>query len=616
VTHESRQDADSANAHDRGADDVDQSKAEDLSIEEQLEQLFCEIENADPGLVSQSLGRTPAPPNQDADPDDAGEQAEDRETPSQPEESMADPPPDHEPADPTTEEPTDASPAADPPLESQVDELPSSDENASTDESTAADNATTPGPTSEADLANQLDHLLNSAAADATPPPPTDAEAKPDASADPAPTDADDDDDFTEQLVGEIQQEIDRELGSDDEPADPIAAPEPPAAPGEEPVVEAGTASSDETVGDGVLSMDELQSLMDASEDAGAASEPQAAPPAVEDDASTDDHADAETEELLEGAAFEGPASVVGGEDHLADQIQEILEEAKAAQTKHPDAGALTSAAIDQTSFDDDDQALAGDFVTTDQVTDDPADAEGSATPAEDVATIDDSLNGAFEAPAEAATPDAAEAAEAEDNHDDGVMGIEELDELLANGAEETVAGDFETVEDVLDPQGASASSDETDAETDAEADAEADTEPELDGAFETPDELLGARDDTGESDGWLDATASSHVGDDATAAEVGAELDADPQAISASAPEDEEAFTTTGGSGLNVRGAFTWFDRVGPMLTPVKSAAAATTTALDHLHPAARSVAGVVGLLSLFNGLAFIFIKAIQTVF
>lgn len=286
-------------------------------------------------------------------------------------------------------------------------------------------------------------------------------------------------------------------------------------------------------------------------------------------------------------------ASDLVGED-LANEIQQLLDEAKTSADTE----------IHFESPEDVASPTAAPAATT------QADGHESRAAAGAGETVDeDDLGGAFETVDEVERGGAASDAEGET--------VEQIDEMLADMADEAVAGEFETVADVLameaageTPRGTSLAEQESDADADGLEGADDD----LAGDFASPDELLDSDGDDMDFDGAFEAPEDlepAAVG--ASASDVSDELDSQPESAAGagrrrrqqSNDDDEDGRpgddARTGGFASRVRRMVITAAHEAP--EHARNTCAVLNRPLRRVSPQTRNLVGYAGLMTLFFG-------------
>ncbi|MCC7407680.1 MAG: hypothetical protein IT442_06385 [Phycisphaeraceae bacterium] len=263
--------------------------------------------------------------------------------------------------------------------------------------------------------------------------------------------------------------------------------------------------------------------------------------------------------------------------DDLDAQIQELLDGAKALEDAAPVRAAPTPA--------------AGAASAKEAAAARPADAEAFPTEAAAQGIAQDEQ--ATEAPAARAAASAA---------DPGLM--QQIDELLASEADKAVAGEFETVDDVLGDEQVAAATPIPPAPTPDEAPGSAEA-----GAGQTPAGGATAKDVAAELDQDLVSAAPASEQDTPAAekragktpeAAAAAEGNAEPTSEAAVAEQEE---MLPAGEPVIRRGALLQF-------------CTAVNAPVRKLSPPSRRIVGYVALLTLFNGSAFTIMALLRSMF
>jgi hypothetical protein len=307
---------------------------------------------------------------------------------------------------------------------------------------------------------------------------------------------------------------------------------------------------------------------------------------------------DAETSENLDGT-FEAPDAVVGepvtqasasapavppaprkpapATDAAADldQLKQVLDAPDAPETPEDELAGVSG------TFEDPQQALSS-----------AAAEAAAATPVAAPAAK------AVEPPAAAPAPTAA-AAPAQPE----VVDIKQIDALIAQSADDAVAGDFETIDDVLKTQGGAGSAKPAaaaghDEHADAAAPAGEDDADAIEGDFSTPEQLIGG----------------------ATATDVAAELDADAKGSgkratrsAAAAPAAAEpAQVQEQKAARAARRALL----LAMFIARLRQTCAKLNGPMQRVSPETRNLVGLIGLLTLFNGSVVVIGKLLGKLF
>ena len=304
--------------------------------------------------------------------------------------------------------------------------------------------------------------------------------------------------------------------------------------------------------------LDALLSDIDQAQSGGDAEAIADAEPAARSDqepAAADESVDADDIETaeLEGD-FVAPDEDIVGSD-LASQIQELLDDAR---DSHQEPGpALTDPA------DEDELPVDATFEA-------PAEPASETTAAAPRSSTDE-------------TTAAPVAGEAQDTSE-----IDQLDRELAEGADDAVSGDYETIEDVVASQGAAPFE-------------EAGALAGLPDTVEAPTDEPSA-DEEGDSVG-----AAVAGGFSADAQAVARELDEQAQPVGVAAEPPERDGPT--GAETSDAGATPGVGRGAVVAAPVmlRRTCAAINRPLMRVSPQTRDLVGYVGLLTLFNGVVFV---------
>jgi hypothetical protein len=171
---------------------------------------------------------------------------------------------------------------------------------------------------------------------------------------------------------------------------------------------------------------------------------------------------------------------------------------------------------------------------------------------------------------------------------------VQHLDSLLAADADDAVAGDFETTSEIADEPGGGGM---IEPEGDADGKDDKQTEPDLEGAFTTPEELLQAEDAAAEPEESERAHASSFNAD---AKAVARELDAQPEKAAAVAVAEKPQRAAEREPVEEVESAKPRKPRPGPSL---RGMLVAINRPLLNCSKQTRNLVGWIGLLTLFNG-------------
>lgn len=247
--------------------------------------------------------------------------------------------------------------------------------------------------------------------------------------------------------------------------------------------------------------------------------------------------------------------------------------------------------------------------------------ADGSSSTAEDDARQDAELDAAAASKAVAAAPPVAS--------EDGAMNIDAIDQMLADGADEAVVGDFETINEVLatdttpeaaaepapaatspvaaSPAAAAGVSDGAGAEGQPAGAVE--EEEEIDGSFETPSEILtAAPDQVATEPVTVDASALS-----ADAQAVGKELDEQPelkagkQARGNTAAKGDPAAVAADSKPLKISGLVAKLPAILAAIKGLPGAVQQVCMMINRpllgLSPQARDMVGYAGLITVFWG-------------
>ncbi len=178
--------------------------------------------------------------------------------------------------------------------------------------------------------------------------------------------------------------------------------------------------------------------------------------------------------------AEENPQSAADDAPDIEQQLDQLLKQ----------SAQVTSA----------DEAAPGDDPLADQIQQVLDEAESAPRDSEPSAATDVAEPSAAEAPEPSATPEAADPLADLGPQDEDEL-VDELDRLLAEGADDAVAGDFETVEQVLGEPDDAAAAMQAAATThdvsegdrdDRDADANDDEPFEIEGDFAAPEQVLG----------------------------------------------------------------------------------------------------------------------------
>jgi hypothetical protein len=304
---------------------------------------------------------------------------------------------------------------------------------------------------------------------------------------------------------------------------------------------------------------------------------------------------DAETSENLDGT-FEAPDAVVG---------EPVIQASGPAPTMPP-APRKPAPAAD----------AAADLDQLKQVLDAPGAPEASDTPEDELAGV----SGTFEDPQQAlasaaavpaASPPAAApaakaveptAASAAAPAQPEVVDIKQIDALIAQSADDAVAGDFETIDDVLKTQGGAGSAKPAaaaaghDEHADAAAAGGEDDADAIEGDFSTPEQLISG----------------------ATATDVAAELDADAKGSgkratrSAAPAAAEPAAVQEQKAARAARRALL----LAMFIARLRQTCAKLNGPMQRVSPETRNLVGLIGLLTLFNGSVVVIGKLLGKLF
>ncbi|MEX2388332.1 MAG: hypothetical protein WD534_10655 [Phycisphaeraceae bacterium] len=322
------------------------------------------------------------------------------------------------------------------------------------------------------------------------------------------------------------------------------------------------------------------------------------------------------------------PAADSGGdEDTLAEQIQTLLDETTPGETQPAVAASLASTDRAADAADDDDEP-AGTFASPDEL---EADAEtaaqtepatpAAASPPPPTAEVDTTAD---DAPADA---DADASAETADGKVDDAMLIEQIDQMLSEQAGESL-GELHSVEEVLaepdeasEPAAADAPPDQAATPTDMVASADDADDLDLDGAFETPEDLLDESTDADadaarpqvtakqdEDDDWAsedpDDAGALDDADGASADDVASELDDQPEQRHArrDAEADHEPAPAAGE-------ATRWRRSVASFERATRHGCALINRPLDYLNPESQKMVGYVAFAVAGPGVAMVLI-------
>ena len=426
-------------------------------------------------------------------------------------------------------------------------------------------------------------------------------------------------------LMAQIENE---QLGQDAPAVAAVAAPatDTPAA---EPAETASAADASETVGN-----DAMADMFASASAADSPDTPDAAAPAVAEEAAPAADAsetvgnDAMAEMFASAGLAESPvtpeptappvaaeavpAEGAGDEDPLANQIQQLLNQAK-SDAQPPAAAAPAEATLAvglELDADETPQAVSAALV---EEADDPltsqieqllsgANQQGQK-PGAALRLSDDSV---LDEVPETEPPEPPKAAGAIDDAEV----VAELDQILADSAADAVAGDYETIEQVLAEESAV-----TATSSDMVRDGETD-ELDLEGEFETLQQVEAqAEAEVGEPVG-AGAAPPPAGGFTASAKDVARELAEELGPT----PTPSEAPAARAGAGRRVRSLLA---RIAAGLAVVGGRVPDATyqvcvvisKPMDWVSPGTRNTIGYIGLLTLFNALAVIAYKVLSSV-
>lgn len=284
--------------------------------------------------------------------------------------------------------------------------------------------------------------------------------------------------------------------------------------------------------------------------------------PVEQDTVAADTNDDEVDAEPVQDGQSQDESSKAG--DALVMQIQELLDDARAAQTDIESAYKANEDDEQSTTVETEDGA--------------PQDAVAEQGPAIEVA----------EGPKDAA--------------------LDEIDTMLAEHAEEAIDGDFDTPEDIVAadrpaPQVAGAQTG-----VDDEVEPMHLAEPDLEGSFEAP-EVLASTD--ADADRAASQSENEAGGDfDSDAADVAAELDSQPELATTKADrkskKSESSAEVGATAGIRDRLALLVHQmhpsRIGGQTQTLKAICETVNAPLDRTSSATRDMIGYIGLITLFN--------------
>lgn len=257
-------------------------------------------------------------------------------------------------------------------------------------------------------------------------------------------------------------------------------------------------------------------------------------------------------------------AALAAKDDDLVSQIQELLDDARAAQADIDDA-----------------------YDKTDQT-----DSDVDAVDARPSATVEKQ-------------PGSAKKADAEPQAD---AALDEIDTLLAEQAEEAIDGDFDTPEDVLAAERPAPRVAGREEGVDDDVMPMHIEEPDMEGSFDTPDVIEATAEQSGNTIVGLDDDEADHAFD-ASADDVAAELDSQPELSTKkrkpAAPKAAEPAPAQTG---NVRQRLAELarnlhpTRLGEQTQTLKSVCEAVNSPLERVSPSTRDMIGYIGLITIFN--------------
>lgn len=333
----------------------------------------------------------------------------------------------------------------------------------------------------------------------------------------------------------------------------------------------------------------------------------------------------------------------------LASQIQQLLDDARTdgsdakskpevkseAVTKSDYAGrtpsppSIVKPAFAETAAsitDDEEPDMDGDFT---------APAEEEMSDSEDLAGMLDAIAeavarpennkqvsvDAVASPSDAKSQMASPPVPFDDDEDTASMSLEDIDQMLADEADEAVAGDFETISDVVAPiaaasdaadkkkpalQAADANASQNKDALAQDTDAADDDELDFDGSFETTQDII-TQDDQ-------QSTRTGGAGNfSADAAAVARELDDQPERQNRNANGSKNSAGSSGVAGrISKTSSLAAFSKVPDV---ARSVCVTISRPMEAVAPQTRDLVGYVGLITLFWGSVTVIVKLIFAV-
>ena len=340
---------------------------------------------------------------------------------------------------------------------------------------------------------------------------------------------------------------------------------------------------------------------------------------------------DADTATAVSSSPKEAPAGTddpepaveaVEAEDSLADQVQELLDQDRAAEDSAAEELVPPSQAHDQKTGAEADSDTDPLGVQIDQLLDMAREQEGDQS-----ADLPATAPEAVEAET-AGQPSPAEARPSEGKTDSET--VKDLDRILADSADDAVAGDYDTIEQVLaeEQTATSAPAAQTDTTT-AEAPfaGESDDENLPEGMFETPEQIQAGADSKPAK--AAEPIAAPVGGGDFTAGaeDVARELaeqpesmpqEAEPEPVAASAKASPSPATGDGSRGRSIAAALG--SRVVGVAGRTPDLALRVCTTINkpvrRLPAEWQNTVGYIGLLTFFNATVIMVYKLLSTAF